>query len=193
MNGNHIVAWRHIIFTSVGHLLLGNNTIDLWKMRKSSSLRICKTAPESSCLGKPSIKQSKDSPYFWDYIGNARQLPQDVHYIFCIHKLKYLCETNYFFYNCFIPLYIKTKKKKLVDSVYLLRIRSYAINSLSSFLRLWGDCVRAGQLWNCRGEIWSPKKSQHKWESAGEAQKFNLTRCQVHTCTESLAQFPGIS
>lgn len=37
------------------------------------------------------------------------------------------------------------------------------------------------------------KKSQHKLESTGKAQEFNLTRCQVHACTESLAQFPGIS
>lgn len=64
MNGNHVVAWRHIILTSVGHLLLGNNTIDLWKMRKSPSLRACRATSESKHLGKPRIAESKDFPYF---------------------------------------------------------------------------------------------------------------------------------
>jgi len=40
VNGNHVVAWRHVVFASVRHLLLGNNTIDLWKMRKSESLHV---------------------------------------------------------------------------------------------------------------------------------------------------------
>lgn len=35
VDGNHVVAWGHVILTSVRHLLLGNNPIDLCKRRKS--------------------------------------------------------------------------------------------------------------------------------------------------------------
>lgn len=35
VDGNHVVAWGHVILTSVRHLLLGNNPIDLWKRRRA--------------------------------------------------------------------------------------------------------------------------------------------------------------
>lgn len=37
MNRNHIVAWRHVIFTSVWHLLLGNNAVYLWVKKRNSN------------------------------------------------------------------------------------------------------------------------------------------------------------
>lgn len=184
MNGNHVVAWRHIILTSVGHLLLGNNTIDLWKMRKSPWLCACRATSESKHLGKPRIAESKDFPYFCNdkHSSFHKKFKWDV---FCIYKLKYKLSLQ----NTFLS----QKQLKKNSSWFSVKVQNPpCMPSIPS------GCSRGSQksvLVQISFRTAEETDCRQRYPSRNQRAQVKLLclsyHRQVHACTESFARFLG--